>query len=276
MGFLSYFNSFRKLIRLNGSLISSAISAILSYFVFADVGNAFLIGAAIFFTISFGFATNDYFDHEKDSSFPEKHVIASGEMTRGQVGQISLVMFVSSIIVTFFLPAFQQLINAVLLLILAVYSFVNNRFGISANILVAICSSLSILIAQPGIYISIVSYSSISVFFFIFGREVIKDIHDMDADARVNKTSFPLLFNARTSFVAAIILTAISLVFCVFTGIYFNNTLYILIVLVAHALYILFVVRYMKTMSHSRYKEFSRYSKISFLLLVPAVIISYL
>lgn len=276
MQFKNFIKSFRKLIRLNGSLISALISAILAFFYLNDVVNSILVGLAILSTITFGFAINDYFDFEKDNIYPEKHVIASGEMSRQQVGFIASLLFLLSAIITLFLNPLQQIINSLLLLILSVYSHINNRYGILANGLVALCSSLSILIAQREIGSSLLTYSSVSVFFFIFSREIIKDIHDVDADCTVGKTSIPIRFTIRISFLFAFLLTLISFLFCVFSSLVFHSWNYLIIITIAHLFYLFFLVKYMTGMSEKQYKQFSKYSKISFLLLVPALIISQL
>jgi 4-hydroxybenzoate polyprenyltransferase len=262
-----------KLIRIIGSIISATISGLLTYVHLHNWRSGVLVWLAIFFTITFGFAVNDYFDHEKDSIYPDKHVIAAGQLTRKQVGYIAALLFLLSAIVTVFLAPFQQLLNSALLLILLVYSWINNKYGIWANILVAICSSLSVLIAQNDIRLSLLTFSSVSVFFFITGREIIKDIHDVEADTVVGKQSLPISYGLVAAFRAALLLTLASFVFSVFTSWYYQTWLYLLIMVPAHGLYLYFLLRYKSRTEEKHYKDFSVYSKISFLMLIPALVL---
>lgn len=266
--------SFSKLIRFTGSIISATVSGLLTYVQLDNAISGILVWLAIFFTITFGFAVNDYFDYEKDRIYPDKHVIAAGELTRKQVGFIAALLFLFSSIVTVFLNPFQQLLNSSLLLILLVYSWVNNKYGVWANILVAVCSSLSVLIAQNSIRLSLLAFSSVSVFFFITGREIIKDIHDVEADTAVGKQSVPITYGTVAAFRVAMLLTFASFAFSVFTSWYYQLWPYLLIMIPAHGLYLYFLLRYRSRTEEKQYKDFSVYSKISFLMLIPALVIT--
>ncbi len=274
MSIKTFIRSFNKLVRINGSIISASISALLAGSYLRNIYNGIMIWLVIFFTITFGFAINDYFDHEKDRLYPNKHVIAAGMLTRKQVGIIAVVLFCLSALFTFFLYPWQQTINIVLLIILLIYSWINNRFGIIANLMVAVCSALSILIAQNNWEVSVLSLSCISVLFFITGREIIKDIHDVKADASIGKSSLPIRIGGSGSFAIAILLTVLSLAVSVFTGIYFKVWSYLMIMVLAHVLYLVFVFRYNRVNDEKRYQHFSTYSKISFLLIVPALLVT--
>jgi 4-hydroxybenzoate polyprenyltransferase len=266
--------AFNKLVRIYGSIISATISGMLAWFNLGSIVDGAFVWLAIFFTITYGFAINDYFDYIKDSIYPDKHVIAAGLMSRRQVGIIAVVLCCLSALSTCFLYPIQQWINACLLLILTVYSWVNNRYGILANVLVAVCSALSILIALPAIRFSIIFLAGLSAFFFIFGREIIKDIHDVEADSSVRKSSVPIRYGPKPAFTAAMLLTLVSFGIALFTGFYFRNWIYPLIMAMAHILYLSYAIRYQNKMDEQHYRRFSKYSKICFLMLVPALLIS--
>lgn len=268
------FSAFFKLIRPLNSIISSSISALLFYKVEKDLGGSLWVWISIFFTIAFGFAINDFFDHEKDSIYPEKHVIAAGLLSRRNVFFISLTIFFLGLVSSFSLTGFRQGIILILLFVLTVYSFVNNTFGILANGLVGFCSSLSILIAMNELTFSIISISSICVFFFIVSREIIKDIHDVDADRTIQKSSIPINCSIDFAFCISIIFAFLSLFIALTYGFISNDYIYILFMAIAHIIYLGFAFKYSKArFNESNYKKYILVSKLSFLLLLPALLI---
>ncbi len=266
--------AFSKLIRLYGSIISATISGMLAGINLRSLPDGIAVWLSIFFTITFGFAINDYFDHIKDSIYPDKHVIAAGWLTRKQVALIAAALAGLSCLSTLLLHPFQQWINISLLLILTVYSWINNRYGILANALVAVCSALSILIALPGMGWSIITWAGISAFLFIFGREIIKDLHDVEADSSIGKSSVPIRYGKSQAFSTAILLTLLSLFVALLAGFYCRNWPYPVVMTIAHGFYLFYALKYRQQMSEQQYRDFAKYSKISFLMLVPAVMIA--
>ncbi|CAM4217403.1 UbiA family prenyltransferase [Zobellia nedashkovskayae] len=263
-----------KLIRPLNSIISSTISAFLFYKIENNLAGSIWVWISIFFTITFGFAINDFFDHEKDKIYPEKHVIAAGLLSRKHVFFLSLLLFFFGFISSFFLSDFRQSIIIILLIVLAIYSYINNNYGVLANVLVGFCSSLSILIAMDNFISSSISISSICVFFFIIGREIIKDIHDVDADRVIRKSSLPINFDNNFAFYVSVFCTFLSLSIALIYGFISNDFNFMFFMIIAHIVYLIFAfIYFMSNYQESKYNSYSLASKLSFLILLPALLI---
>jgi 4-hydroxybenzoate polyprenyltransferase len=253
--------------------VAAVIPAAICFLIGSPPYNALIVGIVIFFTTAYGMAINDYFDHEKDLLSPKNHVIAAGRLSRNQVLVISICLLLISIFFTFYLFPFQQLLNSTIILILSAYSYINNKFGILANILVAMCVAASILMTQQELEISIVSLTSLCAFFIIFSREIILDIHDYDADCAVGKTSFPITLNIDNSFIISAVFSSVSLVAAIIIGMHFTKWHYILVMIIAHFSFLSCLFNYKNNKDEKTFDAFASYSRISCLLLIPALVI---
>jgi 4-hydroxybenzoate polyprenyltransferase len=260
-----------KLIRIDTSIIAAFISGIICYRV-GSVGNALFVFASTFFTITYGFSLNEVIDAKKDEVEPDGHVIACKLMSRRQGAIISAILFICSIVSASHLSTFQAGLSLLALIILSLYSYINNKYGIIANALVSICSGISILIGQKQFDLNIVAISGLSVFFFIFSREIILDIHDIKADRSIRKKSLPIVLSVNEAFIIAIIFSILSLVNCIVVGIIYSRWLYIAIMVIAHIVYFRYLNRYRNKKEAYTYNQFVTYSRLSFLLLIPALL----
>jgi len=262
-----------RLIRIKTSLIAFIITATISIHRYYDVTNGLVLGLTTMFTACFGFAINEYYDHLKDTRMRSEHVIPLGLMSRRQVLIISCCLFFFSLTLTIFLYPFQQLLNIILLFVLSIYSFINNKNGIIANLLVAVCSCLGILITLNNFEWTITCYSGITFFLYVLGREIILDIHDYEADRTIGKKSFPISFTIHTSFCIAILLSISCILYSVIIGIYFVRYGYILFVCLANVAFLIGLLNYRAKTEESEYKKFVLVSRVSFLLAIPAFLL---
>ncbi|MEP7108616.1 MAG: UbiA family prenyltransferase [Ferruginibacter sp.] len=259
-----------QLVRIKTSIIAFIITGGISVYNYHYTINALILGLTVLSTISFGYSINEYCDHKKDILMPGDHLIPSGLMTRKQVLIISCCFFSVSLLLTTLLSSFQQVLNIILLFILSVYSYINNKNGIIANILVATCSGLGILLTLRNFEWSITSYTCIAFFLHILGREIILDIHDYEADRAMGKNSFPILFTIHRSFLIAILLSMGCIIYAAIVGFYFMRYSYVLFIFLGNAVFLFGVLNYWSSTAENEYKKFVLYSRISFLLVIPA------
>jgi len=262
-----------QLIRVKTSLITFIIIAGISIHRYHDIVDGFVLGLAVMCTTCFGFAINEYYDHIKDIPQRHEHPIPACLISRRLALIISCCFFFFSLVLTIFLSPFQQWLNIILLFILSVYSFINNKNGIIANILVAVSSGLGILITLRDFQWSITFYSGITFFLYILAREIILDIHDYEADHRIGKNSFPILFTVRRSFLVAILLNVICIIYAVIVGIYFMKYGYVFFICLGNVVFLVSLLNYRTKPEEGEYKKFVLASRASFLLAIPAFLL---
>ncbi|MGB8193562.1 MAG: UbiA family prenyltransferase [Chitinophagaceae bacterium] len=262
-----------KLMRAPTTFIAFIIIASVSYYQFHDLTNAVILGLTVMFTASYGFALNEYFDYQKDLFIPEDHLIAKGVLSRKQVLIVSCSFLLLSLLLMLFIHPFQQLMNIILLIVLSFYSYINNRYGIIANALVAFCSGVGIVITLNKFEWSLISFSGLTFFLHIFGREIILDIHDYEADRNIGKTSFPILITISRSFIVAALFSISCIVYSVFAGMYFEKWGYMLMMTLANIIFLSGLFYYRARMNEEAYRQFVMYSRIAFLLSLPAVLL---
>jgi 4-hydroxybenzoate polyprenyltransferase len=263
-----------KLMRGPTPIMAFFIIAGISFYRFHNLADALIVGAAVMFTASYGFAINEYFDYKKDLHTPQGHLIALGALTRGKALAIACCFLSISIMFTFFIRhPFQVILNIILIVMLSLYSYVNNRYGIFANAIVAICSSIGIVISLNRPEFSLVLCSSLTFFLHIFGREIILDIHDCEADRRIGKTSFPILLTIEKSFVISICFSVGCIIYSTMTGLYFQKLGYAFLMSLTNIVFLVGLLNYRAKMNERSYRQFVLYSRIAFLFSLPAYLV---
>lgn len=144
-------------------------------------------------TSSFGFVLNDYVDVEKDRIGHPRRAISSGVIGRMQARYIIVFLAVLSLSIASTLTFLSFIIDAITILFLSIYSYINNRFGVWANTIAALCSSFTIVFGMAvGAFSTPLLLMSGATFFMIVGREILLDIRDLKADTSFGKTSVPI------------------------------------------------------------------------------------
>jgi len=261
-----------SLIRLPTTFIAASIPALVMYFSTHDHARAILLWCVLFCTTSYGFSINEFVDHMKDKTSPDGHVIASGLLNDRAAFAIAICFFCMSFVISLTLSGFQQMVNIILLVLLSLYSSINNRFGILANIIVALCSGLSIVCAAKSNEVSIINLSFFTYFMFILGREIILDVHDMDADRAIGKTSLPILFSVKGSFLISVFFSGACVVYSFGLSLFFGNWNYLIFISLAQVLYIVGLHGYWKRKNEQSYKRFIFLSRLSFLMIIPGIL----
>lgn len=185
----------------------------------------------IFLTSSFGFALNDFFDYEKDLIGHPNRVLPRKMLPRRIIPIFCFLLAASSLCISGFINYYCLLINLITLSLLFFYSWINNRFGFIANIITALtCSFIFIFGLAASSYNRLVFLSSVAVFIFILGREIMLDQRDVESDKFVGKSSIPIRFGLKkTLFIVSLMFLAATAI-STYLGITFAKTNYLVFV----------------------------------------------
>lgn len=172
-----------------------------------------IIGLTEFLIASGGFLHNAFNDWQQDRVNHPNNPIARKVVSITTVSNISGPCLVIGILMgaivkypeTFIFTLSQSLI-------LVFYPFIKKKSAISANIVASLlCASGFAYGALSVGKIGLVWFPFLITFIFVFGREIVKDIHDIAGDTIVGIQSIPILFGDKS----AKTIVAITTLFCV-------------------------------------------------------------
>ncbi|HFE63385.1 MAG TPA: hypothetical protein ENK14_03085 [Caldithrix sp.] len=172
---------------------------------------------------------NDYFDLAIDRVNKPYRPLPSGQMSVTLALNLSIAEFFAGIILSVFISRTAFLIASTISLLLFFYSFKLKRVPLWGNLAVSFASAMAFI--YGGVAVDRVSRTLIPAafaFFYHFGRELIKDIQDMEGDARDQAKTFPLVFGKTAAlrlttlnFLLLIIFIAIPFIFGWYGSAYF-------------------------------------------------------
>ncbi|OGC85478.1 MAG: hypothetical protein A2W07_03795 [candidate division Zixibacteria bacterium RBG_16_43_9] len=162
-----------------------------------------------------GYVLNDYFDLEIDKINRPLRVLPKGDLSPKKALIFSISLFVMGFILSFFLKPGSIGIALVAIIFLFLYSAKFKREFLIGNVTVSIISALAFI--YGGVFsknpeISLIP--AILAFLFHMGRELIKDMEDLEGDQALRSETFPIAYGiknsqflASTIFLVLIILT---------------------------------------------------------------------
>ena len=165
----------------------------------ASFGNLseFQLSIIMFIAVFFGSATcfliNDIADIAKDQHNQKHRPIATGEFPLALAKSIAVVFGLLYGLLSFSLGIDQFMICLTTLSIFLIYPLINHRYGFVANLLVAVCTILSMLYGGlPDSIDSVFYLVMIATFFVIVSREIMLDMLDVRGDEISGKDSLPI------------------------------------------------------------------------------------
>jgi len=171
---------------------TSALGRWDDWFVTILTFSAAFIGAAGCFLI------NDIFDREKDLKNNKLRPIATGEISVRMAFVISVCCCMVMLVASIFLSHYTLLMAALLIVGFWLYSYINQHFGLLANVWVSVCSSLAFLCGAMVYGMSPLIYLAMFTTLFVnAGREMLLDALDQEGDRVVGKPSIPLVFGEK-------------------------------------------------------------------------------
>lgn len=187
---------------------------------------------------------NDYFDIEIDRVNKPQRPLPSGKLKPVAVRNFAVLLFCIGPLLGGFInmTAFAIAMSASVLLFF--YSSYFKRTVLWGNFIVSYFSALAFIYGGVAVgRVKITVIPAAFAFFFHFGREILKDIEDMEGDRLENANTFPVRFGLSSSrwLISLIFLLLICLTFLPYIYHVFGK-IYLLIVLFGVDLFLLFVI----------------------------------
>lgn len=147
-----------------------------------------------------GYVLNDYFDLEIDKINRPLRVLPREELSPKKALIFSIFLFAIGFILSLFLQSVSVGIALIAIIFLFLYSAKFKREFLIGNVTVSIISSLAFI--YGGVFsknpeISLIP--AILAFLFHLGRELIKDMEDLEGDQALRSETFPIAYGIRNS-----------------------------------------------------------------------------
>lgn len=199
--YLQLFRTGNAVMGIVGVLVACFMAAGLDI---ADAGANLLISAVVVFMfICGGNALNDYIDHEIDRTAHPERPIPSGRMERKTALHAGLLMFIGSVAVS--LLTFDPVcigIVVIACLQMAAYELFLKQRGFVGNLTIAVLTGMMFLLgaAVVGHWSDNLIVALMATLVSI-GREIAKDIEDMDSDE--GRITLPMRIGTRNAAILA-------------------------------------------------------------------------
>jgi len=221
----SKFIGFMYLIRLNNCLMG-VLSVIISAFIATKDPDYVKLGlsvATVFLVFAGGNIVNDLFDIETDRvNKPSRPLIAMNFNLR-HMFVLVFVFLISGIILSAFISRTAFTIALISAVLLFLYSWSFKRLPFIGNLTISLLTGILFIFgAEAGGDFTKGIFPAIFSFFMNLGREITKDIEDVDGDEYAGMKTMPILIGKTKSFFIAAVVFVI-LIAITFIP-YFNGT----------------------------------------------------
>ncbi len=194
-----------------------------------------LVFAAAAFATAAGNTINDIYDVDIDRVNKPRRPLAAGALSVNAAIGLYAFFFAASVFLMLLLPGNAAIWIGVWVVLLHIYSWRLKRMYLAGNVLVsAVAGSGFLLGAHAGGNVMAGAIPAAFAFFFVMGREIVKDTDDIEGDRRCGARTFPIVSGRRAALTTAL---AIFLALCVsipvpaFVGMY--GTTYALVMLLS-------------------------------------------
>ncbi len=246
-----------------GTIISAFIG--LGYSLLGNYTAALIAALCVFLVTSAGNVINDIYDRETDRVNHPERPVASGRISVPAARAYAILMFLVPVVIAIIYLNYSAV--AIVLIaeaLLVTYESRAKRLGMSGNVIVG--SLVGLIFIFGGIAVGS-AYKMYILFIMAaltnIGREVTKDIQDMEGD--VDRKTFPKIHGKNASFVlvASLVTVAVAASFIPYV-IHIFSFYYLIPVVIADAifLYSLSMVR----SDPSKSQKYSKYAMITGLL----------
>lgn len=193
------------------------------------IGNVFLAAlSAALITIGAN-ALNDYYDIEIDRINKPKRPLAAGTLSKHIAFIYSIVVYILAWILAFFINIWMFLIAFVISIVLYFYNVHLKRTILWGNITVSLAGGTAFIYGGIAVgHYKETFFPAAFAFLFHLGREILKDMQDLDGDKRAGAFTFPVKYGIRDSiklifadFMILVILTALPYIFSMYSLTYF-------------------------------------------------------
>jgi len=161
-----------------------------------------MAGGVVFLFIIGGNSLNDYLDREIDKTAHPERPIPSGRMRPGTAARISVVAFMGSVALAAALPIEAFAIVVLAIVIMLAYEGGTKKMGFIGNLYISFLTACLFLLGGAIVqHVEVTLAIAAMAFLATLGREIVKDIQDMDAD--VDRFTLPQRIGARKAGIVA-------------------------------------------------------------------------
>jgi len=147
-----------------------------------------------------GYSLNDYFDYRTDFVNKPSRPIPRGDLARAEALLLSIFLTGMGIIIAHFIGRDSGLVAVCAAILLFFYSYILKRVALIGNLVVSCLCGLVFL--YGGLSVGKVTPTLVpAAFSFLFhlGREILKDVEDLEGDRKTGATTVPIWLGVRTS-----------------------------------------------------------------------------
>jgi len=193
------------------------------------IGNVFLAAISASLIMVGANVINDYYDIEIDKVNKPSRPLATGQISGKQALAYCVVVFFIALLCAAFINLQMFLIAFIFSLLLIFYSYRLKRTILWGNLLVSLTTAMAFVYGGGAVnHYQETFFPAGFAFFFHLGREILKDIQDIEGDTRAGAITFPIKYGVQKSlilimidFILLVILTVIPYIFKIYSGIYF-------------------------------------------------------
>lgn len=172
---------------------------------------------------------NDYFDIEIDKINKPDRPLAAGLIKRDTVIYYFLVVYILAWCLAIYISIWMFLIAFLTSIILFFYSYRLKRTVLWGNITVSLVTAMAFVYGGVAVgHYHETFFPASFAFLFHFGREILKDIQDIEGDKKAGAHTFPIIFGISRSlqlilidFILLVFLTAIPYILGIYSIRYF-------------------------------------------------------
>ena len=158
-------------------------------------------------------AINDVYDLEIDRINRPQRPLPSGVITPKEAVVFSIIFFFLGELCSAFINMWTLIIALVFSVLLTVYSAKLKRQPIIGNFTVSLATAFAFLYGGIAVgYVENAVFPAIFAFLMHFGREIIKDMEDVDGDRSDGAQTLPIRFGMRTAKLFATVLLVLLIV----------------------------------------------------------------
>jgi geranylgeranylglycerol-phosphate geranylgeranyltransferase len=188
---------------------------------------------------------NDYYDIEIDKINKPHRPIAAGIITPKEGFIYSLVLFLLGMVCGYIINWLAFMVSVFSSMLLFLYSYRLKRIVLWGNISVSLATALAFI--YGGIAVNRLSYALIPATFSLFyhlGREIIKDVEDIEGDRADKIKTLPIAYGEKLAlyvatwiYVFLIILTLMPYIFNIFGMYYLVIVFFIVDLIIGYVLF---------------------------------------
>ena len=189
------------------NVAAAALSVAVGFAMTGGTHWPWLILAAAAVATAAGNTINDIYDVDIDRVNKPRRPLPAGTIGTNTAIGLYAVFFAATVSLMLFIPGFAAAWIGAWVVLLHIYSWRLKRMYLAGNILVAAVSGSGFLLgARAGGNVWVGAIPAAFTFLFVVGREIVKDVDDIEGDRSCSARTFPIVSGRRAALTAALVI----------------------------------------------------------------------